>query len=217
MRISRRPLDLFCVALILAAGGILGLTAVEWLHDSPELGRIRGLPGVGERLADELGTDVTGDDVRKPPVVVQAETFARYLTPPRPPTPVVSAPRSRAIPVPPAVRPVAALPHFRLRATCCYVSNRKASRALVWEPGDDGKRLRWVKEGDRLAHFVVQEIRSGMVVCLNGQQQHEVRIERTPGRTGLVKRHESVSPHAGPMPPTASLTAEANVAHKDGQ
>lgn len=200
---------------MLAAAGILVRTAIHWGRDDPVLQEVLDLPGAVEQFADNRGSHMVGDSVRELPLIVQAEIFSLYLNPPKPPAPAVSVPPPRAAPVAPAVRPVMASAQFQLRATCYYPSNPEASRALVWEPGGDGKRQRWVKEGTRLGHFVVQKIESGVIVCLNGPQRHELKVEQQPARTSLVKRYEPVAAHTGLVPVESDLMTEVNVVGKE--
>jgi hypothetical protein len=76
--------------------------------------------------------------------------------------------------------------------------------ALIMEPGN-GETARWVKTGASVGHFVIQEIRPGSIVYLDGEQALEMAIEQD--TTNATMAAQSGGP-AGARPPVVA-TAEA--------
>ncbi len=56
--------------------------------------------------------------------------------------------------------------------------------ALVWEPG--GAR-RWVRQGDHVGHFVVQEIHADKIVYRAGDQLREMGVEHGASVPSIVR------------------------------
>ncbi len=44
-----------------------------------------------------------------------------------------------------------------------------------------------MREGDQLGHFVIHEIKLGVVVCSSGDQLRAMVVERDPGSRSLVR------------------------------
>ena len=59
--------------------------------------------------------------------------------------------------------------------------------ALLCASSDSEDEARWVKEGAQMGHFVVHEIRKGLVVLRNGEQRRELAVERRRLRRSLVR------------------------------
>jgi hypothetical protein len=49
--------------------------------------------------------------------------------------------------------------------------------ALISEVGSLEGNGRWVKEGTQVGHFVIHEIRKGMIVYRDGEQLREMAVE----------------------------------------
>ena len=60
--------------------------------------------------------------------------------------------------------------------------------AFISEPGAAEGQERWVKEGTRIGHFVIHEIRRGVVVYGDAEQLREIAVERSSASTGPVGR-----------------------------
>lgn len=129
------------------------------------------------------------------PLVEQAKVFASYLNPPTPRE--VPAPRSSTRPTVMAVRSTKSTPKFALAATSYYQSRPEKSMGLVWEPGSG---YRWIKQGERLGHFVVEEVGPGLIAYRNGDQMLEMAVNAnitaiTPegGRTTVASSQASTA------------------------
>lgn len=66
--------------------------------------------------------------------------------------------------------------------------------ALISEPGLGGGLERWVKEGDQVGHFVIHEIRRGVVVARSGDRLQEMTVEPVKAERGLVRGTRTVEP-----------------------
>jgi hypothetical protein len=165
-----------------------------------------GITGMVSRMAQDNTAD---REPRKSPLVVQAEILARFLNPPASPRPPVTSPRPVPLAVAPVVRPAMASLPFRLHATCYNSSRPEESRALIGEPGD-GRTRRWLKEGMQIGHFIVQEIRDGAVICVNGDQVQELVVESGPLRVSLVKDHGGTVAQVGSLQETEDATIDVN-------
>ncbi len=58
---------------------------------------------------------------------------------------------------------------------------------LISELGSPEGEQQWVKEGIQLGHFVIHEIRKGMIVYRDGEQLREMAVEHGASLTGIVR------------------------------
>ena len=126
-------------------------------------------------LSRTAGTSLAPKE-RLSPLLAAAGAFAVHLNPPRP-APAVAPEASKPAPAAPVVRPPAATAKFTLRGTSCAADRPERSMALIWVPGasDHG---RWVRQGAQVGHFLIQEVRPGSVIYVDGEQVREMAIER---------------------------------------
>jgi len=164
-----RLLHMVGLLAIISAGIIFVLCVTQWVRilpgrkDSPEM-------SVFERYKLENTADRERRDVVSP-LVKQATAYALYLSPPKPPTPkATAAPTFSRLP---AGSAVAVTAKFRLLATAYYRSSPERSLALVSEPG---KGDHWVKEGERLGHFLVEKVEKEGIVYRDGNQSREMKV-----------------------------------------
>lgn len=174
---------------------LLVFWAVRGTRDDPRVNDILRSPSVLERFRQ--ANDIDPNDRREEisPLVRQAQFFAQYLDP---------APASEG--GQPSIRnvgPVAPIPTFSsytakfvLHGTCYYPSRPDESIALVWQPGGGGS-LQWVKQGDRLGHFVVEEIGRSSITYEGAGQTHEMKVQRSSAPGNLVRRHRTDPSRAG--------------------
>jgi hypothetical protein len=108
------------------------------------------------------------------PLIKQAQAFALYLNPPEPPKPKkASVSKSETVPVAKTVTLPKIEPKFTLLSTSCYRSNPRKSLALVSEPG---KGRHWVKAGENIGHFKVEEVTKGMIIFRQDDHLHQMAI-----------------------------------------
>jgi len=176
-----RILHILAFCVLLAAGVVLGLAGSLWWRGDPALDGIRHGPSALE-VFQQMGRGTADRSTGRSPLVAQAEAFALHLNPPRPPQP-----RAAGLPERPPLRPLAPGASFRLRGTTYYPNQPDRSLALVAETGAPEGAERWVREGSRLGHFVVQEIRRGALVYRDGASLREMTLEPGPNPSSLVR------------------------------
>jgi hypothetical protein len=171
-----KALYTFGVLVLIGAGGVFALCGQFWrdkiYNYEPNKGTIL--------FKDFNGAAVTKTNDSKEifsPLVKQAGDFALCINPPPPPKPVIKPPEPvNVVSMPPAIA-AKVQPRFNLLATSCYRNRPERSIALIWEPGS-GER--WVRQGDSIAHYVVESIKDGVIVCKDGQELREIVMETKP-------------------------------------
>jgi len=182
-----RILQILSVGAILAAGGILALAVSLWRQEDPRREEICRRPSAVERF-QESGGRGAGREVERSPLIAQAEILALYLDPPKTPAkPVAPVRTAGPRPALPPVRPAAPSVDFRLRGTSYYPNQPRKSMALVAEVGAAEGNERWVREGERLGHFVIQEIRCGSITYRDGANLREMSVEHRSSPPSLVR------------------------------
>jgi len=196
---------------MIAAGSLLGLCVHERSRVNAQVEEIRRRPGALEMFrAQDYGFGVDSPEVS--PLVVEAEAFASYVNPAPPveslPPPAPQAPaRSRPTPT---VRPRASSVAFKLHGTSVYPDRPERSMALISEPGGSEGERKWVREGAALGHFVVEEIRRGVVVLSDGDAVREMTVEPSPGRRSLVRSYTASVARADAGGSPERLEADSN-------
>jgi hypothetical protein len=178
---------------ILAASAVFGLWLSERGRGDPSLTELHKRPDAIDILKAQGNQSGLGSPERLP-LAIEAGAFARHLNPPKMPEKrvlPVSAPVVNPIPSASSVRPVAPSVRFKLHATSYYPNEPNRSIALVSDVGSPEEDQRWVKKGARLGHFVIHEIRRGMIVYRDGEQLREMAVER---RTELPRIVRSTRP-----------------------
>jgi len=189
-----RVLQIFCVLISLSTGAVLVLCIIDLRHQDPEGQRICEQLSIRQRF-EALHNQQNNLTDKESPLVVQAQAFAAYLNGPvvqekkevviagrRFPRNTAKAPKTRIIPT----------AKFKLEGTSYYPQQPERSIALIWTPGSNEDNPRWVKEGERLGHFVIHEIRRGVVLYQDENEQlHEISIERQTATRNLVRQHIS--------------------------
>ena len=76
--------------------------------------------------------------------------------------------------------------------------------ALIWETGSSDHG-RWVRQGAQVGHFVIQEVRPGSVIYVDGERVREMAIQRQ-----TVTRPDPVADAGLSLPnPRVAVNAEA--------
>ena len=109
-------------------------------------------------------------------LVAEAKRYALIVNPPSslPGNPRMGPYRS---PPRPEVRPQQVTAKFTLEGTCYNAEVPNASLAFIDEPG---KGQRWVRQGDKLGHLIIEEILDGLVKLRDGRRLEELRVQRKP-------------------------------------
>ncbi len=170
-----RLLQTASVLAWVAAGAVGLLCARQLRTPSSQVSAILASPSIVEAFVDS-GSGRKDDEERTPLLVAEAQALALYLDPPPPPKARKPATRepTAAAPVPLPRPAVQTSPKFKVLGTSCSETDRGRSIALIAVPGTDAQ---WMREGQQVSHFVIHEIQPGLVVCLAGEQLHEMAIE----------------------------------------
>jgi hypothetical protein len=175
------------VCAMLAAGGVLGLWLKGRGRAHAELEEILSRSDAIQRFRAE-GSGPGLHPTKDPPLLVQAQALAQYLNPPKaldkPSAPVLAA---NAAPPVPTIRPAAPSAKFTLHGTSYYPNQPGRSMALIAELGSDPGNERWVKEGAQVGHFVIHEIRRGVIVYRDGDTLREMAVEHSASLPSIVR------------------------------
>jgi len=206
-----RMLHILSVAVIVAAGIVLIRCVQQWGASDPEAAVLLAAPSAVERFGTGVQQRAMVADGQVSPLVAQAQMLAGILDPPKPlvpPEPVrIPSLQNRAVAktASPLVRReepkmmsmLELRSHsvrFSVRATSYYADRPEKSMALIAEPGEKAGSEQWVREGHKLGHFVVHEIRQGAVVFRQGQDLKEVAVDQSQKTRGLVRDVHTAAP-----------------------
>lgn len=227
LHLMERVLWAFAALALVSSVFVFSLCGVQLLKPEPEA---TGCPGIS--IADRFREACDRGEVRNPEetrtsaLVSAAEAFASYLNPPRQqvekPSLAVATSSSGQVTHMPSVEPVRLTPKFRLAGTSYYRLRPEESMALVWEPGTG---YRWIKQGARLGHFTVAEIKPGRIAYLDGYVQGEMWVETTAsgdlGHADVVASasgQTDISPaRSSIIPQRATKTDELTSANREAQ
>jgi hypothetical protein len=195
-----RALYAMGVVSLVAAGIVFGFCILRWLENGQNPEQAQS-PSMTERFRDALAAHRDRVSETTPVLLREAQAFADLLNPAPSPQPVPPGPNpGGASPrtLVPAISPPTASPSFRLQGTVYCPSRPQTSMALISTGMQPIGDQRWVREGSVVGHFVVQEIRPGVILCRtpNGDQTHEMPVEAGPPRPSIVRRYIPELTHA---------------------
>ncbi len=188
-----KMLYLVSILCLTCASLLFGLCGMQWMQGVPPDERDPWISAT-ERL--RLRQSLNGNDkAASTPLLQQAEALALYLNPPKPPPPrreaslpTASPPSISPVPVP---RPPSPTPQFRILAISYYRSSPEKSLAMVWDANKGGY---WIKQGDRLGHFVVERIEKEAILYRDGDQLRQMAVAvKQPAQLARLKSKESAS------------------------
>ena len=178
------------ITTIIAAILAVGLFALPVVYgyrgaEQEKIEQFLSSPGVIEKFNSSKGVKpvIKGDQI--PPLVKEARVFGLYLNPPvvskpaPPPKPAAKlAPREVVTPDPPK-----STAKFTLVGTSYYQSRPELSLAYIDEPG---KGLRWVRQGAKVGHMLIEQVKDGSVVVKDNEKSVTLVPVRPP-KTSLLK------------------------------
>ena len=129
-------------------------------------------PGVIEKFNKTVGNKARVGRDEVSPLVQQAGAFALYLDPPPDKAPKTAAGRSTGVTRGPAVPP-----KFKVIGTSYYKDRPELSMALIDEPG---KGLHWYRQSGEVGHFLIEQVKDGIVVFKDGKGTFEQKAEQKP-------------------------------------
>ncbi len=168
-----RILHTFSVLALISTLALFVFCGFKWLDYEPQF-EIRSGLSIIEKFEQDSNHSQKSNEPTLSPLIKQAQTFALYLNPPKPPKPKEApAPKPESEPIVTAVKLPKIEPKFSLLSTSYYRSSPEKSLALVSEPG---KGTHWVRAGENLGHFIVEEVRKGVILYRQGDQLHQMAI-----------------------------------------
>jgi hypothetical protein len=193
------------ILCLVSAGLLFGSCGVQWMQGVPLDERDPWIAAT-ERLRRRQSVD-NSDKAAASPLLEQAEALALYLNPPKPPHQETSRSTVRppSVSPAPAPRPPSPTPQFRILAISYYRSNPQKSLAMVWDATKGGY---WIKQGDRLGHFVVERIEKEAVIYRDGDHCTNGGRSQTVGPVGETQvQRVGVSARDGGPPETGQRLA----------
>ena len=156
--------------------------------------KIVGSPTVAEKFKETKGANKksTGGD---PPLVQQANAFARYLSPPKKNT-TTGFTRGPKIDRGTVIGPTT--PKFKVFATTYFEGNPQLSQALIDEPG---KGRHWVRQSSMVGHLLIEQVKDGVVVVKSSKDTYELEIESNSQATPMKRTSPTSKSITGRSPP----------------
>jgi hypothetical protein len=188
-RLMVRLLYALGTSAIVAACGISGLCVWQCSSGRSQRADVNLASSVLGAFREKAShSNGRGFEEKTPPLVKQAEAFASCLVPAQPAkkaeVPVTGQATTMATP---PIRPVIASVKFKLVGTSYYPNQPKRSMALISEPDSGVGSERWVKEGAQVEHFVIHEIRHGLIIYRDGDNLREMAVESGMSTPSLVQ------------------------------
>lgn len=204
-----RALRVFSTLCFFFAGYLFILSLVQILQGTPSTKEDLCIPS-RERLKQRSYTSNKRQEGVFP-LVKQAEIFALYLNPPQTQeskNTLIS--KSRQMKSISNSTSLETTPKFKLLATIHYRLKPEESMALVSEPGSG---THWIKRGEHLGHFVIENIKRGIVIYRNGDQLGEVVVDkRIPVH---VERVPQITLASVPKKLSSSKSSKASISNRN--
>jgi len=194
------------IAAFLAVG-LLAFPVVYGYRGDEAIEKFLKSPGAIEKFKKAKGAKVkTGDQVS--PLVKQAALFALIINPPRTPTkPRMGKPPVARPVVPERVPDKVFTTKFDLVGTSYYASRPELSLAYIDEPG---KGLHWVRQGARVGHLLIEEVRDGSLIVKDREKTVTLIPKRAPKKSLIKGETTSTSTTTFPGA-SASITSTSSV------
>lgn len=173
------------VVLILVAAPkslVPNLLAKFAVGSDEEVEHILSAPSVVDRFRETQGNQSQPDTT--PALVKQAEAFANILNPPEPAPDKNPGKLVRPKPGPRPPRPQVTSAKFDLVGTTYLPSDPEMSFAYIRLPDSTQQ---WLRKGDEVGHLTVKEIRSGSIICWDGQSEVEMTAEPVPETASVLE------------------------------
>ena len=196
-----RTLRITSIAAVVGALALVVLLVVSGLRDDAELEEFLSSAGVVEKFKADSGKASQNED-RISPLLRQAQAFAKGINPPPKPKPrpakASGRPASERAVAPQPKQPVTA--KFKLVATCRYEDQPQRSLALLDMPA---KGLKWFRQGEKVGHLVLEQIKDGSIVYNDGKKTSELFAPKPKTKSLLKSEAVSAAPNK-PVTPAVS-------------
>jgi hypothetical protein len=195
------------IAAILAVG-VLAFPVVYGYRGDEQIEKFLNSPGVIERFKQAKGAKRVKVGNQVSPLVKQAIGFGLYMNPPRTavaPRPVRKPTVGKQVTPPPVDKIFTA--KFDLIGTSYYASRPELSLAYINEPG---KGLHWVRQGARVSHLLIQEVKDGSVIVKDRDKLVTLVAARAPKKS-LLKSDKTTKSTSVMPGVSSSITSTASV------
>ena len=196
-----RTLRITSILAVALAIVLVVFSVVFGVRTDTEVVKLLDEPNIIEKFNKSAGNKTTRGDNEVSPLVKQAGSFALYLNPPKSKAPRPVKGRTGAV-----KRPPAATPKFKVIATSYYKGRPELSIAMIDEPG---KGHSWVRQGGKVGHLFVEQIKDGVVVVKDGNGTFELIAEEKP-YVSLLEGAQSVGSKAAVTPATAKTGTKSS-------
>jgi hypothetical protein len=176
------------VAAILA-GIFFVFPVVYGVRSDERVDEFLKLPSIREKFENVADNKAKAGESPVPPLVEQAEAFALYLNPLKPPVEKASiGPKTTNI-----ASKLPVTPKFKVFATSYCAGYPELSQALIDEPGRD---RRWVRQSSKVGHLLIEQVKDGVIVVKSSDNTFEIPVEEKP-ETNLLNKGSPVSTQTG--------------------
>ena len=127
------------------------------------------LPSAKEKFENAADTKTKTGESQESPLVKQAEAFALYLNPIKPPV----RKTSKGIKTPGISSKMNVTPKFTVYATIVCPENPNLSQALIDEPG---KGRYWIQQSSMVGHLLIEQVKDGLVVVKGAEETFDIEI-----------------------------------------
>jgi len=199
-----KTLRITTVLAALLAAGFFAFPVVFGYRGDEQIEQFLKSPGAVERFNKAKGAKVSKSKNQVSPLVKQAAGFGLYLNPPPAPVSIKRTPTARkpTAPPPPSLQgPVMA--KFMFIGISYYLLCPERSWAYIDEPG---KGLHWVKQGSKVAHLLIEQVKDGSIVVKDSEKSVTLVAVRKPKKS-LIKGENTAESAAALPGASASITS----------
>ena len=199
-----KTLRITSVVAAILGGVFIVLPVIYGVRSDERIDKFLKLPGAKVKFESAADTKTKTGENRESPLVKQAEAFALYLNPVKPPVRKIS----RSGQTPSISSKVNVTPKFPVYATIVCPENPKLSQALIDEPG---RGRHWVRQSSMVGHLLIEQVKNGLVVAKSGEETFDIPIakEPQPRPTGKPSPASSIKSSPSPVKPKSSAFSRA--------
>ena len=166
-----KTLRITSVIAAILAGVFIVFPVIYGVRSDERIGEFLKLPSAKEKFESAADTKTKAGENRESPLVNQAEAFAKYLNPDKPPVKRISKTGKPAG----IASKVNVTPKFPVYATVVCPENPELSQALIDEPG---RGRHWVRQSSMVGHLFIEQVKDGLVVAKSGEETFDIEIQK---------------------------------------
>jgi len=168
-----KTLRITSVVAAILAGVFIVFPVIYGVRKDESIDKFLNLPSAKEKFESAADSKTKKAENQESPLVKQAEAFALYLNPVKPPVKRVSKTgKTTSI-----YDKVNVTPKFPVFATIYYPEKPELSQALIDEPG---RGRHWVQQSSMVGHLLIEQIKDGLVVVKSSEETFELEIQKEP-------------------------------------